>query len=145
MAAEGQAYPAADAGGTITTYIVGNLNTTSSFGGVISDGGSELTALRKVGTGLLILTNANTYTGSTIISNGIVEVDGLLGSTAVTNYAGSTLAGTGTLGGVVDLEAGSTLAPGVAGAGNYGTLTCNGGLVFNGGLICSTSAPPTAI
>ena len=91
-----------------TTYVVGNLNSNTLFGGIISDG-SVATDFRKVGTGVLILTNANTYTGSTIISNGTVEVDGSLGYTLTTNYTGATLAGTGTLSGAVDIEAGSTL------------------------------------
>jgi autotransporter-associated beta strand protein len=117
-------------GGTITTYIVGNLNTTSTFGGIISDGSAEQTALRKVGTGALILTNNNTYTGSTIVSNGTLEVDGSLDGTSVTNYSGTTLTGNGSFNGLVDLEAGSTLAPG--GIGSPGILTFNNGLALNG-------------
>ena len=118
--------------GFIPAY-VGYLGTSTTFGGVLEDGSYGLLKLVKVGAGSLTLTNANLYTGPTIISNGTLEVDGSLSTTPTTNYSGATLAGIGTISGVVDLEAGSTLAPGVAGAGNYGTFTCLGGLVYNGG------------
>ncbi len=114
----------------VLTYLVGGRNTSATFSGVIQDNARQ-TAVIKQGTGVWALAGASTYTGSTLVSNGVLEVDGALGSTAVTNYAGATLAGTGTLAGVVDLEAGSTLAPGIAGVGNYGTFTCSGGLFVN--------------
>jgi fibronectin-binding autotransporter adhesin len=123
-----------------TIYVVGNLNTTSTFGGAINDGTADYTGLTKVGTGVLILTGANNYSDPTIVSNGTLEVDGSMGDyTATTNYAGATLAGTGTFYGPVDMEPGSTLAPGAAGSGNYGTLnlsddgsTPGNGLSMNG-------------
>jgi autotransporter-associated beta strand protein len=109
------------------TYVVGGLNTNSEFDGTISGAVS----LRKVGTGAWILTGVNTYTGSTLVSNGTLEVDGQISASAVTNYSGSTLSGIGILSSVVDLESGSKVTPG--GTNNYGTLTCSGGMVFNGG------------
>ena len=118
--------------GSSTIYI-GYKNINSTFGGVISEGsGSSHTSINKLGTGILALTNTSTYTGNTIVSGGTLEVDGQITASPVTNYAGTTLAGTGSITDLVGLGAGSTIAPGVAGAGNYGTLTCNGGLIFNG-------------
>ena len=107
-----------------TIYVVGNLNTTNTFGGTITDGSADYTGLTKVGSGVLILTGENSYTSPTIVSNGTLEVDGTLGDYGVTtNYAGATLAGSGTFAGPVDMESGSTLAPGTYGVGNVGTLT----------------------
>ncbi len=116
-------------------FVVGNLNTTSTFAGNITDG-SQYTGLTKVGTGLLVLSGgANNYSAPTIVSGGTLEVDSLLGGyTATTNYAGTTLAGTGSFNNQapVGMAPGSTLAPGVTGLGNYGTLTFTGGLILNG-------------
>ncbi len=111
------------------TYLVGGANLSSVYDGTINGA----VTIRKVGAGTWTLTGANTYTGNTLVSNGTLEVSGSLGATAVTNFAGTTLAGNaGTFAGGVDLEPGSTLAPGAAGAGNVGTLTFNGGLTLNG-------------
>jgi len=112
-------------GTAATIYIVGNLNTTNTYGGNITDGSADYTGLTKVGTGVLILNGATySYSSPTIVSNGTLEMDSTLSDySATTNYAGATLAGTGTFTGPVDMESGSTLAPGGYGAGNVGTLT----------------------
>ena len=114
----------------VLTYLVGGRNTDATFSGVIQDNARQ-TAVIKQGTGRWTLAGANTYTGPTLVSNGMLEVSVSLAATAVTNYVGTTLAGVGTFAGVVDLETGSTIAPGAAGAGNVGTLTFNGGLNLN--------------
>ena len=47
---------------------VGSNNLSTNFSGLIQDGGSTAApagSLTKVGTGKLVLTNANTYTGGT--------------------------------------------------------------------------------
>ncbi len=116
-----------------STIYIGYKNINSTFGGVISEGSaSSHTSINKLGTGVLALTNTSTYTGNTIVTGGTLEVDGQITASPVTNYAGTTLAGTGSITDLVGLGAGSTIAPGVAGVGNYGTLTCNGGLIFSG-------------
>ena len=50
----------------VNNLTVGSNNLSTTFSGVIQDGGS----LTKVGRGTLILTNANTYTGGTTIEQG---------------------------------------------------------------------------
>ena len=79
-----------------------NLNLTNS--GVISDGfpansasGTTSNSLIKIGTGTIILTAANTYTGTTTISNGILQIgsvatSGTLGGGAITDNSVLTIA-----------------------------------------------------
>jgi autotransporter-associated beta strand protein len=84
----------------------------------------------KTSIGALTLTSANTYDGSTIVSNGTLLVNGSLAAGAVTVISGATLGGSGSIGGSVTFDTGakalftngSTLA--IAGA-----LTANGNVV----------------
>jgi autotransporter-associated beta strand protein len=55
--------------------------------------------VRQQGSGTVALAGVNTYTGATDVIAGTLEVDGVLGNTAVTVAAGATLSGTGTIGG----------------------------------------------
>jgi autotransporter-associated beta strand protein len=101
---------------------VGSNNLTTTFSGVIQDGGNSGGiggSLTKIGTGTLDLTGANTYTGDTNINRGVLKVDGSITSNTFVNHGG-TLAGTGTVGGNVT-NAG-VVSPGDA----PGTLTVNG-------------------
>ncbi len=94
----------------------------TSFSGVISDAGMGY-GLIKTGTGTLALNNAETYTGPTTNSAGILQVNGSLVAASVVSVAtNATLAGTGTINGPVTIYAGGGLAPG---AGGVGTLTIN--------------------
>ncbi len=93
-----------DLGGSTRT-IAANNNATTTFGGVISNGG-----LTKTGPGVLLLNGANTYVGTTTVSNG-------------------TLGGLGTIAGSVMVESPGSLAPGTSG---LGTLTVNGDLTLSG-------------
>jgi autotransporter-associated beta strand protein len=52
------------------TLTTGNDNTSTTFSGVISGTGG----LVKIGAGTLTLTGANTYTGPTIVSGGMLQV-----------------------------------------------------------------------
>src|SRR5271157_4787259 len=60
-------------GAATATLTVGNDNTSTTFGGVLEDGTSVL-QLAKIGGGTLTLTGANTYTGGTMISAGILQI-----------------------------------------------------------------------
>ena len=120
---------------TYTNRVFQVTNTAlTTFSGVISDGGFGF-GLFKTGNGVLALSNTETYTGSTTVSNGTLQVNGQLNAaSAVTvNGTNGTLAGTGIINGAVTVNAGGTLAPGTSSA--IGTLTLNGGLTLNGNLL----------
>ena len=73
----------------------------------------------------MTLSGANTYTGPTIVSNGTLQVDGSLASGSAVSVNGGTLAGIGTINGLVTNNA--TLAPGDAG---IGTLTISSNITL---------------
>ena len=79
---------------------------TDRISGVIS-GSADLT---KSGSGALILSGANTYTGGTDVQAGTLDVTGSIAS-IVTVEQGATLTGTGTFGRIV-ANSGGTIAPG---------------------------------
>ncbi|MGH7950610.1 MAG: beta strand repeat-containing protein [Limisphaerales bacterium] len=102
---DGSASPAA------RTIQVTNTGLTT-ISGIISDNGSGI-GLTKTGDGTLALNGANTYTGSTTISNGMLE-------------------GTGAIASPVTVENGATLGAGTA---SIGTLTINNNLTLDGNLL----------
>ena len=70
-----------------------NTNTTGTVSGVISNGSATSGNVVKVGTGELTLSGANTYTGSTTISEGSVKLgaSNVLANTSSVNINGGTL------------------------------------------------------
>ncbi len=95
-----------------------------TFSGVISGAGK----IMQEGSGTFALTNTNTYTGSTTVSGGVLQVGsagvGTTGTGAVTVQTGSTLLGTGTVrGSTFTAQSGSIIHSGDGSAAtNFGTL-----------------------
>jgi len=73
---------------------VGAADTTSSFSGTITEAGSgAILALSKTGTGTLTLSGNNTYTGTTTINAGSIQIDhaNALGSSGNITFGGGGL------------------------------------------------------
>jgi autotransporter-associated beta strand protein len=119
-------------GGAAVTYTIGGANTNTEFDGVIKDGTAANVSLVKIGTGVLTLTNANTYTGPTTVSNGTLLVKGTLGTGAVT-VDGGTLGGSGTIGGAITVQAGGVIQPGVGASAAGAVMTVNNGVTMSAG------------
>jgi len=69
-ALSGNGYIRNDSGSTTTTLEIGALNTDTTFTGQIQDNGNNNIAVRKVGSGKLVLTYNNTYDAGTQINGG---------------------------------------------------------------------------
>jgi autotransporter-associated beta strand protein len=112
--------------------IVGSNSLSTLFSGAIQDTGS----ITKIGTGILTLSAANTYSGGTTITSGILLVSNVSGSGtgagAVSVNAG-TVGGSGIISGAVTVGTGSGrgafLAP-AAGTTRKATLTIQSTLTF---------------
>ena len=119
-------------GSSAGSVTVNNANATLVMGGVLSGTvTSGSTGLTKLGAGVLDLTGNNSYTGTTTISAGSVHVDGTLAG-PVSAGASTTLAGTGTVGGITTNNA--VVSPGDSGPGvltDTGALTLDANSALN--------------
>ena len=102
--------------------------------GTSLDGG-----LTKLGAGTVTLTATNIFTGPTVVSNGTLAVNGSLGRSAVTVQSGGTLGGTGGVTNVL-VNLGGAIAPGVAGAIGFLTISNNATLLGNANMDISKAA-----
>lgn len=114
---------------------VGSNHLSTTVTGAISDGGiagGVGGALVKLGTGTLTLTGANSYTGTTSVNAGTLEVDGSIApSSLLTVNNGGALIGTGTVGNT-QINSGGVFAPGAV--GRPGTsMAVSGNLAFQSG------------
>ncbi len=120
---------------------VGGNNLSTTFSGVIQDGGmngGSGGSVTKVGSGALTLSRANTYTGGTSVSAGSLIISNKSGSGTGTgagavSVSAGTLGGKGTIAGAVTIGtgsgAGAFLAP-AAGAKKAATLTIQSALTL---------------
>ena len=122
------------------TWVVGTANTNETFRGVINNldqAGTHpgTTSIEKQGSGDWRLTGKNDYSGTTVITAGRLIVNGQhTGKGAVTVRKGATLAGIGSLAGLVTVNIGGILQVGDTLVSDHG-LTFNGGLKLNNGAI----------
>lgn len=122
-------------GSSAVVYQVGNLNTNTTFSGVVADHGSGANgtsvALTKVGSGTLTLTGTDTYTGNTTVNSGTLVLSGGLNvgtGTATTSVAsGATLSGTGTIT-ASDLSVSGSGTINLSGANQIGAISTSGAI-----------------
>jgi autotransporter-associated beta strand protein len=114
-----------------TLTLTGSSTANNTLSPLVADatgtlGGSNVVNVAKNGTGKWILTNNNTYTGTTSVNAGTLLINGAQTGTGVTTVAaGATLGGTGTLGGAITNN--GTIGPGAS----VGTLNVNGNVTMS--------------
>lgn len=105
------------------TFTVNNIRTT--FGSIIT--GTSAQNFTTSGTGTLELTGANTYSGKTTVSQGILLADNTTGSATGTNSVSvsnsATLGGTGIISGPITLNSGAAISPGDNAVGRLTTAS----------------------
>jgi autotransporter-associated beta strand protein len=121
------------------TLVVGSNNRSTLVDGVIGDydpcgcGFIGSGSLEKVGSGTLILSGTNTYTGTTTVNGGILRVDGDISQSSLTTVnAGGALFGAGIVGNTV-IATGGIYAPGDGGPGS--SMQVLGDLSFQSGAL----------
>lgn len=119
-----------------TDYTIGsNVGIGGTISGDIGESGGSR-SLSKGGEGTVILTGTNTYTGTTLVAVGNLQVGksgvGSTHASSLVSVNGTTaiLSGTGTLNGAATLLKGK-IRPGDAGGQNHGTLNFGNGLTLN--------------
>ena len=114
---------------------VGGNNLSTTYSGIIQDGGvggGLGGSLTKVGTGTLMLSDINIYTGSTNVNGGTLWVDGSIATSSLTSVnSGGTLVGIGTVGNT-SVNSGGIFAPGTPGVPGT-AMAVAGNLTFQNG------------
>jgi autotransporter-associated beta strand protein len=109
-------------------------NNSNPDASLLTDGTVGTRPLIKYGTGTLTITGDATYSGSTTVNGGILEVDGTISHTSsVAVNSTGILTGVGTIDPlVVTINSGGTLAPGAAGSPGT-SMTIVGNLALQSG------------
>lgn len=118
------------------TLVVGSNNISTEVNGVIADScgcGPGSGSLEKVGSGTLVLSGTNTYTGTTTVNGGILRVDGDISQSFLTKVnAGGALTGAGIVGSTL-IANGGIFAPGSGVPGS--TMQVQAGLTLEAGSV----------
>lgn len=111
--------------GTAITLLAGNSGADTAYSGSLGGGGG----LIKIGAGELDLAGASTYAGATVISNGLLSINGRhTGGGQYTVASGGTLGGTGLIASAIHVSAGGVISPG----NSIGTLTISNDVTLDG-------------
>ena len=112
-------------GSSGTTTLAVNVPGTSTYPGAIVDGPARAVAFTQNGPGMLIFSGNSSYSGSTTVSAGTLQVNGsLTGTGAVVINSGATLSGSGSLSGTAVPASGGHISP--VAYGTTGALTLGG-------------------
>jgi autotransporter-associated beta strand protein len=134
------------------TLTVGSNNLSTVVSGVIGDfnpcgcgpygpGLPGPGSLEKIGTGILTLSGINTYTGTTTVFGGFLDVEGSIASSSLTTVnPGGALSGAGIVGNT--MIAGGILMPGNGAPGSF--MTVAGNLAFQSGALYLVTLNSTA-
>ncbi|HEX3356606.1 MAG TPA: autotransporter-associated beta strand repeat-containing protein [Tepidisphaeraceae bacterium] len=133
--------------GTMVTYQIGNLGTSTSFIGNFVDNVGT-TALTKVGNGAFTITGTNTYTGATTVNAGTLAMAVALGNSPITINGGTLILGAGGGTGTTTITTGNMVLTGTRssavtningggtlyaiGASTLGSATASGVVVAGG-------------
>ena len=125
----------------------GTLNSQFFAPGTNTNQPSAALNLVKAGNGWATLTLDNDYTGTTLVTGGILQVGrngvgdtGGPTAAGLTVNSGATLAGTGVVEGTAVLQTGALLKPGYDGGASMGTLTFAGNTTLQTGTITTLQA-----
>lgn len=133
--------------GARTLVLTGTSTANNTLAGILADGAGGATSLTKSSSGTWVLTGASTYTGTTTVSGGRLQLEGGAATSSATSNvavnaggtlafsagAGSTLTLANTLtlsGGTIAFDLGSAAASDKIAAGTL-TLTANSAFSFN--------------
>jgi autotransporter-associated beta strand protein len=125
------------AGGTTGTLGAGDVTNRTGSALAFNRSNSHLVdnmivgagTVAQIGSGTLTLSANNSYTGPTIVSNGILRINGAHSGPGLITVAGGTLGGTGSVAGAILVQSGAKLAPGAS----PGIFTANGDVTLDGG------------
>lgn len=118
--------PTSGAGAGIIDVATGTILT---YGGIITSSGAGTGGLTKAGAGTLLLSGANTYTGTTSINAGILQLGG---TTAIPSGTGK---GDVVVDATLDLNGNSVTVNGLSSVGSAGVITSSvaGAITFTAG------------